>query len=81
MTDKQKANQIIFNGHYSIYCHPDYGPTFGGGFDLFICDKSNIEEGSYGKVGYSFFNGNYPYGDKNSYPLWTGNANGHNFKT
>jgi hypothetical protein len=25
----------------AIYCHADSGPTFGGGYDIHVCDGSN----------------------------------------
>eukprot|EP00479_Gromia_sphaerica_P012175 TRINITY_DN6301_c0_g1_i1.p1 TRINITY_DN6301_c0_g1~~TRINITY_DN6301_c0_g1_i1.p1 ORF type:complete len:86 (-),score=6.78 TRINITY_DN6301_c0_g1_i1:169-426(-) len=31
----------------AIYCYSPYGPTFGGGHDLHICDNSNTASGSY----------------------------------
>jgi hypothetical protein len=34
---------------YSIVCSSAYGPTFGGGFDLHICDKSNEVGNSYSR--------------------------------
>ena len=24
---------------YTILCNPSYGPTFGNGYDIYICDK------------------------------------------
>ena len=39
-------NEIYYNkdSNYNIYCHSNYGPTFGGGHDFLIsdnCDKNN----------------------------------------
>jgi hypothetical protein len=31
----------------SIYCHPSYGPTFGGGHDIYVYDQSNSNSNSY----------------------------------
>jgi hypothetical protein len=31
----------------SIYNHPNYGPIFGGGFDICIANKSNSNKNSY----------------------------------
>ena len=40
-----------------------YGPIFGAGHDLYICDQSNIYNDSYANVGYSYCNDDhYPYG-------------------
>jgi hypothetical protein len=40
----------------SIYCHTGYGPTFGGGHDLYIADLSNQSANSYVNVGTSYNN-------------------------
>ena len=29
-----------------IYCHPSFGPTFGGGHDISICNNSNTSNSS-----------------------------------
>jgi hypothetical protein len=47
-----KIRQI--NTKYSIYCNSGYGPIFGGGHDLHICDSSNTTAGSYSYLG-SFY--------------------------
>jgi hypothetical protein len=47
-----KMRQILTNK--SILCHSIYGPTFGGGHDIFICDSSNTSAGSYSKLGHSY---------------------------
>ena len=43
-----KSNQ------YEIYCQSDYGPTFGGGHDFYICDKCNTSNSSYDNSGYTY---------------------------
>jgi hypothetical protein len=30
-------------GNYSIYCHPNYGPTFGGGHDITVAENGNLK--------------------------------------
>jgi hypothetical protein len=42
------------NTNKSIGCHPDYGPTFGGGHDFYICDNANSTEGSCSNLGQSY---------------------------
>jgi hypothetical protein len=32
---------------HAVYNMPSYGPTFGGGHDLYICDRSNVNKGSF----------------------------------
>jgi len=39
---------------YAIRCIPTYGPTFGGGHDLYICDNANISVGSYINLSHTF---------------------------
>ena len=36
---------------YAIYCHPGYGPSFGGGHDIHIADNANCNEQSYSYFG------------------------------
>jgi len=42
------------NNRHSTYNSSGYGPTFGGGHDLYICDGSNNSTSSYSNLGYSF---------------------------
>ena len=35
LDERQKAELILKD--YDIYCNPTYGPTFGGGHDIYIC--------------------------------------------
>ncbi len=38
----------------ALYGHSGYGPTFGGGHDIFICNQSNTNIGSYSQFGNSY---------------------------
>ena len=38
----------------AIYCHYNYGPTFGGGFDLHISGNPNTTTSSYSNLGHSY---------------------------
>eukprot|EP01080_Neovahlkampfia_damariscottae_P003984 gene3984-7240_t len=42
------------NNRMSNYGAPSYGPTFGGGHDLYICNNSNKTKSSYSNLGHSF---------------------------
>jgi hypothetical protein len=42
------------NANCSIYCYSYYGPTFGGGHDIRICNNANLTEGSYSQLGSSY---------------------------
>ena len=49
-------NEIYYNkdNQYNIYCHSGYGPTFGGGFDFYICDSCNSSNNSGENSGSSY---------------------------
>lgn len=38
----------------SIYCHPNHGPTFGKGHDIFISDDSNMNNLSHAYIGHTY---------------------------
>jgi len=48
--------------YYGIYCEKSHGPIFGGGHDLLISDKSNINTTSHSKLGHSYIHPDYAYG-------------------
>ena len=35
------------NSSYAIYCSSSYGPTFGSGYDFYLCDNCNTNKSSY----------------------------------
>jgi hypothetical protein len=39
---------------YAIYCNPNYGPSFGGGYDVHISNNANGNQGSCSGFGYSY---------------------------
>ena len=45
----------------ALYGNKNYGPTFGGGYDIHICNQSNTTIGSYSNFGFAY---NLPYGYK-----------------
>ena len=49
------------NPTFAIFASNQYGPTFGGGFDLHICNNSNTSNGSYSNLGHSYNHPNYAY--------------------
>lgn len=55
--------------NYAIYCGASYGPTFGGGHDIHVCDRSNAVYGSYTNTP-SYYNG-----PSTSYLAGVSNAN------
>ncbi|ETO31594.1 hypothetical protein RFI_05527 [Reticulomyxa filosa] len=38
----------------SVYHSSSYGPTFGGGFDFYLCNGCNTTSGSYSNAGHSY---------------------------
>lgn len=60
--DKRKKYPIKKNQvQYAIYCHPNYGPLFGGGSDIYI-DSNFKSSGNYSNLGktYDSFGVNFP---------------------
>ena len=39
---------------YAINCHPSFGPSFGGGCDIYICNNSNTTQSSYSNLYHSY---------------------------
>ena len=38
---------MVITSQYAIYKYEEYGPTFGGGWDIHIADNANDNENSY----------------------------------
>ena len=45
--DKQTKYPIVKNYQNAIRCDASYGPTFGGGYDIYVADNSNSNKNSY----------------------------------
>ena len=58
---KPFKTKIFSNGQNAIYCHPSYGPTFGGGNDIHISCNSNTNSDSYSNFGFSYKYPKYSY--------------------
>ena len=56
---------------YAIYCHPGYGPKFGGGHGVHIADNANGNQESYSNLGYY----QVPPGTRTSNALLAGSYN------
>jgi len=50
----QKGKYTIKNNAYSVYHQAGYGPTFGGGFDFYLCSNCNTTNSSYSNAGHSY---------------------------
>jgi len=66
------------NNKHSIYNSSSYGPTFGGGHDLYICNSSNTQKSSYSNLGYSYKVPKHIYGSNEAKNFLAG---GYNFLT
>ena len=67
--------QDITNGYYggATYSYYSYGPTFGGGHDMYIADNAGGNTNSY----FSCYAYRSPYCD---YSIWVGTRYGNNFR-
>ena len=45
---------MVTNISFAIYRDPSYGPTFGGGHDIYIPDNANQNANSYANFGTSY---------------------------
>jgi hypothetical protein len=63
------------SNQYSTYNGANYGPTFGGGHDLYICDNSNVQNQSYTNLGHSYSLPGYTYGQTNIQSWMAGSYN------
>ena len=58
-------------GKFAVFCHPGYGPTFGGGHDVHIADNANGNRESYSNFSYY----QLPLGTRKSDALLAGSYN------
>ena len=59
---------------YAVLNGRAWGPTFGIGFDLHVCDKADSQNNSYAKVCRIYDNNNYIYNDVESWKRFTGSS-------
>ena len=53
---------------HAIYCHSNYGPTFGNGHNFYVSDNSNQNLSSYVRNGHAF---NTPGGTNGNHSILT----------
>ncbi|XP_028403844.1 uncharacterized protein LOC114526442 [Dendronephthya gigantea] len=64
---------VYRNTHLAIYTNPTYGPTFGGGHDLYIARNANKNRNSYTHFGNTYRPpSGYSYGNSNTQALLAG---------
>lgn len=59
----------------AIWNHANYGPTFGGGADLLICNEADQKPLSYADINKSYHNEQYQQRDRSSWERFSGNPN------
>ena len=52
--------------NYGICCEHSFGPTFGGGYDFYISNKSNTNIFSYSNLGGSYEHPEYSLGSNDA---------------
>ena len=53
-SDNQHYKMTVNSPDKASYCYPTYGPTFGGGHDLYISDNCHVNTNSYSQLGYTY---------------------------
>ena len=64
---------MVTNTSFAIYREPSYGPTFGGGHDIYVADNANQNPNSHTNFGTSY---SLPNGVTDRYTILAG---AHNF--
>ena len=78
----RREKYVPQNGNNLINCNNGYGPTFGGGFDLFISNDCNSNNNSYSDFpnNYNFEGSNKIVNNQQSYTNFSGATNECNFR-
>ena len=64
----------------AVFHNSNYGPLFGGGSDLSIWNKSNVNN-SYANINHTYKNSKYQKGNKDTWLRFHGDSSSYNFKT
>ena len=75
--DNQPYKMTVYrNPQYAMCCAYNYGPTFGGGHDLYIADNCDKNTNSYSNLGYTYkLPAGYIYGTFQAKSLLAGSYN------
>lgn len=63
-----------------IYHNGTFGPTFGKGYDIVICEDGNKHLQNYANIGFSYGNSKYEFGSKKSWIKFSGGEESRRFK-
>ena len=75
-----QTGQYSYHSAYSIYDCSSYGPTFGGGHDIYICDYASSSSSSYTYPGHTYSApSGYSYGSTFAYTFLNGQSNTYHF--
>ena len=73
--ENKPLKALCTNGASAIYSNLTYGPTFGGGHDIYISSGSNANQTSYSKFGSSYYHADYQNGTTKAYSILAGSYN------
>jgi hypothetical protein len=59
----------------AVYYSPRYGPTFGGGHDIYICNNANSRTSSSSNLGLTFLHPEYEYESSEAQSFLAGSCN------
>jgi len=69
---------VCTNASRAIVADSHYGPTFGGGFDIYISSDSNLNQTSYSNFGQTYKHADYQFSTERAKSILAGS---HNFQT
>lgn len=80
LINKEKKPAVLYcsESQYAISGNSSFGPTFGGGLDIYIADKSNINLSNYSNLGFTYKHPQYAYGSNEAKIFLAG---AYNFQT
>jgi hypothetical protein len=70
-----KPLKIKWSKNNGIFCNQIYGPTFGGGHDIYITDKSNTNSSNHSNLCHSYTHPDYTHGSNEAQSLLAGSYN------
>lgn len=80
LMNKDKKPIVLYcsESQYAISGNSSFGPTFGGGLDIYIADKSNTNMSNYSNLGFTYKHPQYAYGSNEAKCFLAG---AYNFQT
>lgn len=77
LVNKDKKPMVLHcsESQYAISGNSSFGPTFGGGLDIYIADKSNLNLSNYSNLGFTYKHPQYVYGSDEAKSFLAGSYN------